>query len=537
MSRPASRPINRNGLILILIFILALAARLKGALGPLNEDESLFALQNLIPLSRFYDWWSTLEHPVLFYLSGKASVALLGRTNLALRIGSLLAGLALVWLCYHLGKRSSDQPDGTGSGLAAAFLAATSFTLVGYSQEYLPYAFSFLTTALLAAAALWARENPTWRRGLALVGLSFLSSSSAHTSLLVEGGVGFVLFVDWLVNWRRTGRPKDKSAGAAVYIAWLALAGAIMVLPSARLLFVPPGANYVTNVYADSYWSALGFFPGLERLLSTFLDVTVRYLPFTGQTHTANIFLALTLFTAAVGLSAAWRSEKGRPLVIILIGTLLAQTAAMAIGMWSLRPKHSLYLAPFFLVFTGCGLARIGGWLWERRQWPALILGVLILALLPARTLVKANMASDTTYGWTGFIERMRSDLQDGDAVFVDTYSAPLMMFHYLPDRPDLAVKLQQERRRLYPFNKVPADVVAGQVDLLGRRVFLVLGGEDLGPLIRSGANRIWILCDYKYSRAWHPRFKPELKPPYRRVYGWRAEAHNGSWALYQLDK
>ena len=537
MNRPDRRLIGRNGLILALILILTLAARLKGALGPLNEDESLFALQNLIPLSRFFDWWSTLEHPVLFYMSGKASVALLGRTNLALRIGSLIAGLALVWLCYFLGKRLSDQADGKISGLAAAFLAATSFTLVGYSQEYLPYAFSFLTTALLAAAALWVRENPTWRRGLALVGLSALSSSSAHTSLFVEGGVGFVLFVDWLVNWRRTGRPREKLAGAAVYAAWLALAGAIMVLPSARLIFVPPGANYVTNVYADSYWSSLGFFPGIERLLSTFLDVTVRYLPFTGQAHTANIFLALTLFTAAVGLSAAWRSEKGRPVVVILIGTLLAQTAAMAIGMWSLRPKHSLYLAPFFLIFAGCGVVVIGGWLREKRQWPALVLGILILSLLPVRALVKANMASDTIYGWTGFVGKMKSDLKDGDAVFVDTYSAPLMMFHYLPHRADLAVKLQHERRRLYPFNEIPVDVVAGQVELLGRRVFLVLGGEDLDPLLRSGAKRIWILCDYKYSRAWHPRFKPELKPPYRRVYGWRAEAHNGSWALYQLDR
>lgn len=507
------------------MFAFGLWARLKGIQAPLNEDESLFAMQNLIPLTSFHEWWSTLEHPILFYMIGKLTVALGGYNFVALRASSIVAGLGLIWMCWLLGRKLGDWP----TGLAAAFLAATSFTMIGYSQVYLPYAFSFLATAGLAYAALWALDNLTWRRAAVLIGLSILSSFSAHTSLLAEGGVGFVLLASLFFK-ERTGK---RITGAAVYLGWLAAAGLIMIIPAARLIFVPPGAGYVTDVYQDSYWATLGFWGGLERIVSSTMDVIVRYVPLAGLTVEANIVLALFVLTAVIGLSAAWKTDKGRFLVLFLIGTVLAQTAAMAVGMWSLRAKHSLYLAPLFLLFLGHGAAVVGGWIKENRYWPAAVLGLLILAMLPLRAAVKPNMTDDVVYGWNGFIGKMEKNLKDGDAVFVDTYSAPMLLFKYFPDRVELAEKLHRERRRLYPNHLIPNAVQAGWSTLFGKKVFLVLGGEDINMLEKSGANQIWILYDRKYERTRRNQFKPNLSPAFKLEDHWSAEGENGCWMVY----
>ena len=86
-------------------------------------------------------------HPPLYYYLLHFWMRAFGRSEVAVRSLSALAGTALVWLTYLLGRQLFDQ----ATGLAAAFLAALSPFQVYYSQE----ARMYILAALLGALSVY----------------------------------------------------------------------------------------------------------------------------------------------------------------------------------------------------------------------------------------------------------------------------------------------------------------------------------------------------------------------------------------------
>jgi hypothetical protein len=143
------------------IICLALIVRLPKLLSPLWYDEVFSAGVATLPVDKLMIASAGDVHPPGYYLLLKAVIMALGRSDLALRIPSLLAGVTLLWLIYRLaGALRFTVP----AQLTAVMIAALSPFQIYYSQEVRSYA---LVMAALTLAALGLVEH---RRGWFIIG-------------------------------------------------------------------------------------------------------------------------------------------------------------------------------------------------------------------------------------------------------------------------------------------------------------------------------------------------------------------------------
>ncbi len=527
----------KNPLILTVILAGGLWLRLKGFTLPAIEEETLYLIQVLYLKHAFVEAFQTISQPVLFFLGGNLGRVLFGDTLLALRGVALLYGLGTMIFGWLTARRLSGDDD----GLWAAFLMAVSFLLAGFSWYYRPFAVHLFSTIFLAWALLWVLERLSIGRIAVLIGLSLVSIFAAYTALFVQGGLTLALIWTW---YREPVKTRELNLAVGAYLAYLVIALALFFVPGLNTLVIPPGAKFVTDYYNQPgysfYWADRGFVGGLVFLAANIKRTLVDFLPFTGQAWTADLFLSLTVFVAFIGLSSLLNSERGRLFAVLILGTCLAHLAAMAVSLWDLNYRHFYYLAPLYLVVVARGVVVLGGWLKRERLFPALIVGLLILALLPLRAILKTPMDEfPTEYGYQPFISRLKQEVQDGDGVFMDTLSASQYVFTYAPDRLDLVRRLYTQMRRYFPAKLSPLPAEGRWEKMFGKRVFVVFGGEDIAPFAQERPRRLWVRVGSRchsgegYGRS-IPKKIGRLYRPASQV--WRApKPLKGMWALYEL--
>lgn len=517
MSLPELNKTNSR-IILGIILLAGLAYRLKGINYSLLPDESMYGLLILMNKIPFWDWYQQTEHPILHYLTGWVGVKIFGPTELGLRLQPLLAGLGSIGLAYTVARRIG----GYAAGLWAAFALCFSHHLAGYQIMFGTYAMHLVVALALIALAQWAREAPSLGRTLTLTGASVVMSFAAFPALFVEGGVGLLLLIDWLVSAKQSGqRDKARTTLLAIYLGWLVLAGLIALIPASRIVFVPPHSTSITGTYRFFFWPDVGFLHGLQFIFANQLETLLaHFLPFTSQVHTSAVFFGLTLFIAAVGFSVAVKATgedrigPGRTLLLILAGAAGAQLVAMALGLYTIIWRHSLYFAVFFLVLVGLGLAETGRWLLKRKLYPALAVGLVVLALLPARALVKTPWihrdeatAQEMDFSWNPFLPAMEKKMQDGDALYVDTASAAQLVFEQRPDRADLvdfifdAWWLLYKKERRWWKGQIPGRIEQGI--FFDKKLTVQLGGDSLADLLARQPDRLWLFfCQTQQTKV-----------------------------------
>ncbi len=126
--------LNKHVLV-IPVILIAFALRFHNleTLPPLHGDEgemglaALKVLENEAPPLTAVGW---MDHPALFHYLQAGPVAIFGRTGLALRILSVVAGVLCIPLIYKLGRRGW----GGVAGLAAAWLMTVSHLHIHFSR-------------------------------------------------------------------------------------------------------------------------------------------------------------------------------------------------------------------------------------------------------------------------------------------------------------------------------------------------------------------------------------------------------------------
>ena len=148
---------------LALLTLLAAALRLSTLdLQSLWYDEAFTPVHVLHPslLATLRGVVHTENSPPLWYLLAWLSERVLGDGAVALRLPSALAGIALVPVCWALGRELATRA--AAAGLAA--IAAFSPLFTWYSQEARAYALYALAAALLMLAFARAERDPAPRR-------------------------------------------------------------------------------------------------------------------------------------------------------------------------------------------------------------------------------------------------------------------------------------------------------------------------------------------------------------------------------------
>lgn len=198
---------------------------LPGQDGTLSIDEARLALaargilEHGLPIMS--TGWVYTRGLIPSYLTA-ASFALLGPSDLAARLPSIVAGTALVPLAFALGRQVAGRP----AGLFVAIFVATYEPLVTWSRQAWFYS---IYTALFAAALLFIlRAHRAGRdRDQLLAGLFAAAAPFAHEFGLF---LAFPLLAQVGLRLARVGRRSGRWLAPALAVGLFAAAAALVLL-------------------------------------------------------------------------------------------------------------------------------------------------------------------------------------------------------------------------------------------------------------------------------------------------------------------
>ncbi|HIE38105.1 MAG TPA: DUF2029 domain-containing protein, partial [Anaerolineae bacterium] len=236
--------VRRNGrLVWGLVFYLLAWGLRAAAVGAhrLHPDEALYGYWGLLVLSGRDPWLATVpvyKPPVLPYLTA-GSLALLGRSELAVRLPGLAAGLATVGLTGRLAWRMYRDP--LASLVAGVVVVLSPFTLLFSATGFTD---PLMVALGLAGCVAAAEGRPGWA-GL-LTGLSFAAKQTGVMWLPMAGFLvvaSGVLGSRFAVRGRRNGGVSTGLVRGGV--GFLAVLGLVWGWDQVRVL-----------QGADSFWQA-----------------------------------------------------------------------------------------------------------------------------------------------------------------------------------------------------------------------------------------------------------------------------------------
>ena len=210
------------------LLVVAVAVRLDVRRG-LWVDEAISVRQAKLPLSQMLtDLRLNDVHPPLHYALLWGTVRMFGASEFAVRLPSLIAGVALIPAIAWTGRVIYDRR----TGMVAAIFATIAPFCVWYSQEARMYA-QFMLFATLAVGAQVSAIRRGRRRDWALYGV--MTSAMIWTQyfailpvLVQQAGFG------WAALRLRHDRPRLR----ALLIGWAASAGLVLLLTFPLLPFL-----------------------------------------------------------------------------------------------------------------------------------------------------------------------------------------------------------------------------------------------------------------------------------------------------------
>jgi 4-amino-4-deoxy-L-arabinose transferase-like glycosyltransferase len=357
---------------LLLALVAALLLLRLGAVPLLGPDEPRYA-RVAIEMHRSGDWVTPrlqgqpwLEKPVLYYWLASAAYSLLGETEAAARVPSVVAMLLLVGTTALIGARLY----GAATGLHAGFVLGTSLLGFGYGRA--------AAMDMLLAAATTAALGLLALRFLGIAGPLAIPAAHACLALavLAKGPIGVLLpalvVLGYAVARRDLGVVKMVLAPAGL------LAFALVALPWYLLVYAAQGQLFVDVFLLDHnlqrFTSTIHNHPGpffyyLPVLLAGVFPWSGLALPglfsLRPRERAADSFLLLWLLLPLVFLSFAASKLPGYalpclPPLALAMGRAAARLAEGDAIAWK-RPVALVGLVIGALVATGPFVLRAQG--------------------------------------------------------------------------------------------------------------------------------------------------------------------------------
>jgi len=273
-----------------------------------------------------------------FLIVEKVAVEAFGGNELALRLFPCLCAVASVFLFRRLAARALD-------GLAAPFALAVfaiGVPFINYGAQVKQYSVDVTATILLLVLALELRRPDATTRRLLLTGaVGFVIIWFSQASVLVMGGIGVALAVEWLLS-------RHRATGRALVITIPMWAAASLVAIVIGLRSMTPA----TREFMDDFWRG-GFAPlppGLATVTWFWRQLTSMFSDPTLLRYRWPVVFTLTMLA---GFVALWRWR--REVALLLLGPVLAAMAAAATHQYPFRGRLILYLMPIVVLAVAAG--------------------------------------------------------------------------------------------------------------------------------------------------------------------------------------
>ena len=335
---------------------------------PLWLDESQVAVGILErpPLALLAPLADAQVAPPGYLLAAKAAIALLGPTEYAVRLPSILGGIAALVLVWLLARRATTPLVAL---LALGFTALCGH-LIYYSAECKPYS----TDAAVALLLTWltvARPGRPILFGLVAAGCIWAS----FLAVFVLAGIALCQTPDAIRPWKpdamRRLKPERVRALAAAHAPWV-VSFAVLYLVN----IVPVRAHDSTMSYMREYWEYAGaFMPIPPKNLVDLMWFKLRFLMFFDMPGGfAYPTVAACVWT--LGVVALFRRDR-RVLALLLLPVAMV-AGASALRAYPFHGRMTLFLIPaLFLPFAegaACLLARL--------RAPGTVIGLCLVGLL-----------------------------------------------------------------------------------------------------------------------------------------------------------
>lgn len=333
----------------------------------LNPDEALhFGMARPSSWLGAYEGSRTVMHPPLFVLVLHATLSF-GRTELILRLPSLIGGTAALWLTFLWLRRCLGEiPALAGLGFMAISPAA-----ISASTEVRQYGLLllFICGSLYATERALTERSTTWAiiQGLCLIGALL----THYITIVVIPCLGLYVLLRSFYD----GVPRSilYTIGASYLVLGALLGWLYFEQVRGSITFGPAGTNYLQPYYyALRRETPLGF--AWRSLHETFYyAVRVRRLT----------FFFMLVFLAGLAALLTGRTKVRRLIALLVLSPFVVGLAAAVFHVFPFAgSRHQTYLLPFF----AAGIAAAFGW--PQRGWAVtlLLLGAVIAPLWAIRT-------------------------------------------------------------------------------------------------------------------------------------------------------
>lgn len=301
----------------------------------------------------------------------------LGRSELMLRMPSVLAGTAFCWFLYKwVGLLS-----GRAASLAALVLGAFSPALIALSAQVGEYA--LLLFGMGGALYFLERaleEKSAWKMACSTAFL-YLAILSHYSAVFFALAVGF-----YVLSRLVRSRPRWK-----IVAAWaVGQCGALAIYVFLYVTHVSKIQQSEMDLWASTQEGSFFHFP-YDSLLSFTVNQTLAIFRFLFEADYLHQALLL-LFVAAVALLLSTRLlSRNRALrtwpvgLLLLLPFVAVWTPALA-GLYPYSgSRHTVFLAPFAFAGVSISLAKLFG----RKLWAVLLIAALIAVAVYASRLTR----------------------------------------------------------------------------------------------------------------------------------------------------
>jgi hypothetical protein len=347
------------------------------------------------------------------FLLVEKGIEVVDRSEAALRLPSLVFGLATVALAWRVARRVCSP----AAALIAYALVAFSPALVYYSSELKQYAGDTACGLAVTLVALELAARPSRRAAIAAAAVGVAAVSLSHAAIFVVAGEGAVLVGAALARRRLPSR-----ALAIVVGVWALAAGAVL----AHTLSTSSG---VLSSYRSSADLGSGTAGSGGRGAHALKALATAVLGDVGLPTGGRAFTLVTLVLSAVGLTGLVALLRTRPLATLVVTMpALVTLAANADDHYPVSGRTVLFLVPIASICIGEGAA----WVARLAHGAAPAAGVALAAFALAYPVHgDINLLRTPTKEETRpVLNALALEARPGDRFFI-TYAAQYAIAYY----------------------------------------------------------------------------------------------------------
>lgn len=450
----------------------------------LNPDEALH-----FDVARPSRWlWAfqasrTVTHPPLFVLV-LHGILFFGRSELTLRLPSLIGGTAALWFAFAWLRRSlGELPALAGLGFMALSPAA-----ISASTEVRQYGLFilFVCGSLYATERALAERSTAWAivQGFLLVGALL----THYIAVVVIFSLGLYVLLRWLLDGAPRGVLLVMGAFCfvlAALLVWLyfeRVRGWIPFGPGGSMDYLQP------YYYSPASETPLGF--AWRALHGTFhYAVGTRRLT----------FLLMLVFLAGLAALLSGRTKARSLMALLVISPFIVGFAAAVAHVFPFAgTRHQSYLLPFLAAGIAAALA------WLPRGWAVapLLLGAAIAPVWVSHSTPDNDVRRMPRGDMTAAIEYAGRMVPPDAPIFADGQTINLLKYYLARDDADLdawpgirwRVREQLGKYRIVMVTSGKEGVISFRPDTILEQVRESARGQDVVP-----ADPLWV-----FTVSWH---------------------------------